>query len=198
MRYEKSMTGLSHCGDEELLSYFSGGSVKAFDEIVKRYKDRVFNFLFKYTGSRDDCHDIIQESFITLYNYRERTGEIRKLSTWIFTISLNNARSRFRNSLRYEEFSEENINEEYLSRYHGDEFTENIEDFDSEGTQFEKLQEAFEKLEGACREAILLRYDEDMDYEKIAEILNVPVGTVKSRINRGRKQLKEIMTGRSN
>lgn len=198
MRYEKSVTGLSHCRDEELLTYFSEGSNIAFDEIVKRYKDRVFNFLYKYTGSRDDCHDILQESFITLFNYRERTEEIRKLSTWIFTISLNNVRSRYRNSVRHEEFSEENINEEYLSRYHGDDFTESIPDFDSGGTNLDKLHEAFEKLEGACREAILLRYDENMDYEKIAEILDVPVGTVKSRINRGRKQLKEIITGSGN
>lgn len=177
--------------DEELLQLFESGRIEAFNEIVMRYKDSLYNYLKKFTGGSPDCKDIVQEAFIQLYEYQKRTRDIKNFRAWIFRITINKAKKKFMLSSRLQvsSFDDYEDHESYLNKYHAGEFTEEITEFDEGKAPLEVLQEALDELDGASRSAVLLRYDEDLDYDTIAEILAVPVGTVKSRINRGREKI---------
>ncbi|MBK8552704.1 MAG: RNA polymerase sigma factor [Ignavibacteria bacterium] len=83
---------MKELSDEELLQLFESGKIEAFNEIVMRYKDSLYNYLVKFTGGSPDCNDIVQEAFIQLYEYQKRTRDIKNFRAWIFRITINKAR----------------------------------------------------------------------------------------------------------
>ena len=166
--------------------------IKAFDEIVLRYKDRIINFIFQYTNNRDDAEDLAQDSFLKLFRYRDKYKEIAKFSTWFYTIVINTVRNNYNKGKNFIPVSFEDMDESDLETgdniYYSDEF----DDADEKEKKIECLKKAFDMLDNTFKEIILLRYTEGLEYEKISEILGIPSGTVKSRINRGREHLKNI------
>ena len=183
--------------DEELMLSFKNGNEKAFDELVKRYMEDVLNYLYKFTGDYNESDDIAQESFIRLFSYKDKYNENMKFSSWFYTIVINRAKTRMGLKTSRDYVSLDEMNEEELS---GMEFYTDPSDEDElEESEYHKeikleyIKQAFDKMDYDYREVIFLRFDYEFDYEKIAKILDVPVGTVKSRINRGRAQLKEIL-----
>lgn len=195
MQKEEDTLNLKECSDAELLEKFSKGNTNAYVEVLERYEEPLINFLKKYTVCSEECRDIVQDTLFTLYKYKERTSEIKTLSTWLFSVSINNAKRRITRADIFDSLDEDKIDEQYLYKYHTDEFTEEADDFDARNISVEKLKAAFEKLEPHYKEAILLRIDQDMDYEQIAETLNISVGTVKSRINRAKEKLRKLLEG---
>jgi RNA polymerase sigma factor (sigma-70 family) len=179
--------------DEMLINEFKNGEVEAYNELVFRYKDRLVNFLFRYTGNRDDSEDLAQDAFIKLYRSKHLYQEIAKFSTWFYTIAINIAKTFIKKKSKMSTLS--------ISDYD----PENDKDFDipSGGmepdtianamTESYYIQKAINELEDTYREAIVLRDVQDLDYEEISKILKVPIGTVKSRINRGREKLKILL-----
>jgi len=179
--------------DEQLINEFKDGVNPAFDEIVFRYKDRLVNFLFRYTGNKDDSEDLAQDAFIKLYRSKHLYQEIAKFSTWFYTIAINIAKTYVKKKGKLSTLS--------ISDYD----PENEKDFDIPANVIEPdeqanavmenyyIQQAINSLDDTYREAIILRDIQDLDYEEIAKILEVPIGTVKSRINRGREKLKVML-----
>ncbi|HEY5125440.1 MAG TPA: sigma-70 family RNA polymerase sigma factor [Ignavibacteria bacterium] len=179
--------------DEQLIGEFKEGNNDAYSEIVIRYKDRLVNFLFRYTGNKDDSEDLAQDAFIKLYRSKHLYQEIAKFSTWFYTIAINIAKTSLKKKSRMSTLS--------ISDYD----PENDKDFDipavtiepdvqaNASIENEYIQKAINSLEETYREAIILRDIQDLDYEEIANTLNVPIGTVKSRINRGREKLKVLL-----
>ena len=179
--------------DEQLINEFKDGINPAFDEIVYRYKDRVVNFLFRYTGNRDDSEDLAQDAFIKLYRSKHLYQEIAKFSTWFYTIAINIAKTYVKKKNKLSTLS--------ISDYD----PENDKDFDIPANVLEPdeetnarienyyIQKAINSLDDTYKEAIILRDIQDLDYEEIAKILDIPIGTVKSKINRGREKLKVIL-----
>jgi RNA polymerase sigma-70 factor (ECF subfamily) len=179
--------------DEQLINEFKKGNNKAFEEIVYRYKDRLVNFLFRYTGNKDDSEDLAQDAFIKLYRSKHLYQEIAKFSTWFYTIAINIAKTFKKKRGKLSTLS--------ISDYDPD----SEKDFDLPANTIEPdehanavienyyIQKAINSLDDTYREAIVLRDIQDLDYEEIAEILKVPIGTVKSRINRGREKLKVLL-----
>jgi len=179
--------------DEQLILMLQiDEDIKAFDKIVLRYKDRIINFIFQYTNNRDDAEDLAQDSFLKLYRYRDKYKEIAKFSTWFYTIVINTVRNNYNKGKNFIPVSFEDMDESDLetgdSIYYSDEF----DDADEKEKKIECLKKAFDMLDNTFKEIILLRYTEGLEYEKISEILGIPTGTVKSRINRGREHLKNI------
>lgn len=179
--------------DEQLIGDFKEGNVDAYNELVYRYQDRLVNFLFRYTGNKDDSEDLAQDAFIKLYRSKHLYQEIAKFSTWFYTIAINIAKTSLKKKSRMSTLS--------ISDYD----TENEKDFDIPANAVEPdvqanaslenyyIQKAINSLDEAYREVIILRDIQDLDYEEIANILKVPIGTVKSRINRGREKLKVLL-----
>jgi RNA polymerase sigma-70 factor (ECF subfamily) len=176
--------------DAFLVEATLSGSSNAFGELVERYQDRLFNTLVRVLGSRDDASEVLQDAFVQAYT---KLGSFRGSSqfyTWIYRVALNLACSfRRRNTRRRDEQSIEQIRE--LS---GTEpVDKNLQPQQTlvRSEQAEIVQAALLEISDEHRQILVLREMEDCSYETIAEILDLPVGTVRSRLFRARLQLKE-------
>ncbi len=189
-----TVSELRQMSDEDVMEQLQAGVVQAFDIIVQRYKDRLHNFLYRYTHNHEDCEDLVQETFLRVYRSRHSYERIAKLSTWMYTIALNLAKSMYKKKQRMS-----------LVSIHADE--SDPDDFEMQITDtvilqdeelhlklsVQELERALKELNDDFREAVILRDIQQLTYEEIAEITDTAMGTVKSRINRGRQQLQEII-----
>ncbi len=185
---------VANYNDEDLMEYFQEGRELAFNELVKRYTDRLHNFLYRYTHNHQDCEDLVQETFLRVHKSKQSYERIAKFSTWMYTIALNLAKSLYKKKQRMHKIS-----------IHKDETDPNdfemmIEDKsilqDEELHQklsLEKLEKALMKLAPEFRDVVVYRDLQELTYDEIAEITGVAMGTVKSRINRGRAQIQAMI-----
>lgn len=171
-------------GDKELFSRVADDDQKAFAEFVERYKDRLYNFIARIIIERETAEDILQETFLRVYNQRKNYSPDFALSTWVFTIALNLVRSELRKRKLRRYMSLDFLKEET-----------NMEIPENKSAEPMKLKPILEKaiksLPEEYRTAFVLCDIERLPYNEIAEIMRVPVGTVKSRINRARAMLRE-------
>ena len=185
------------CTDEELMLIFINGDEKAFDELVRRYMDSVISYLYKFTGDYNISDDIAQESFIRLYRYKDRYDKNSKFSPWFYSIVINRAKSAMQIKTDQDHISLNDMNNEEIGKIdHVSDPSDNddLEEYEYlNEVKIEYIKKAFEVIDPLYKEVIILRFMKEMEYEMIAEILKIPVGTVKSRISRGRSQIKEII-----
>ncbi|WP_206017934.1 sigma-70 family RNA polymerase sigma factor [Rhodohalobacter barkolensis] len=189
-----TVSELRNMSDEDVMEQLQSGVVEAFDIIVQRYKDRLHNFLYRYTHNHEDCEDLVQETFLRVYRSRMSYERIAKLSTWMYTIALNLAKSMYKKKQRMS-----------LVSIHADESDPDDREMQITDTvilqdeelhlklSVQELERALQELNDDFREAVILRDIQQLTYEEIAEITDTAMGTVKSRINRGRQQLQEII-----
>lgn len=176
--------------DETLIARFQDGDVQAFDVLVRRYKDQLLNYVYRFVGNRNDAEDIVQETFLRVYKNKHYYKEIAKFSTWVYTIAGNLAKTELRRRKRRKIFSVSNfVNEE--RDYDIPDTDKNPEREVDGSIKDDIIQKAIEKLPAKFKEVILLRDVQGFAYEEISQILNIPLGTVKSRVNRGRLKLQE-------
>jgi len=180
--------------DEDLMEYFQEGREPAFNELVKRYTDRLHNFLYRYTHNHQDCEDLVQETFLRVHKSKKSYQRIAKFSTWMYTIALNLAKSMYKKKQRMHKVS-----------IHKDESDPNdfemlIQDKnilqDEELHQklsLAQLEKALMNLAPEFREVVVYRDLQELSYDEIAKITGVAMGTVKSRINRGRAQIQSMI-----
>jgi len=182
--------------DEELIERFQYGDSYAFEQLVYRYKDRLMNFVYNFLRNKVDSEDIVQETFLRLYKNKHSYKKIAKFSTWFYTIAANLAKTELRKRKRKSLLSISNIgikNKDYdipdLSSSPENKVESNLKE--------DLIRNKIEKLPLKFKEVVILRDIEQCSYEEISEILKIPIGTVKSRINRGRqklqKQLKHLL-----
>ncbi len=187
---EKNLHNLT---DEELILDFQENDTEAAYEIlVQRYKNPLMNFVFRFLGDYEACVDVVQETFIKVYRHKDSYKSIAKFSTWIYTIAGNLAKTELQRRKRRKIFS--------INAYGEDEETYEIPDeayrpdvITDSGIKDEIIQNALQKVSNAYREVVILRDIQELSYEEIAEITGLAVGTVKSRINRGRAQLQKML-----
>jgi RNA polymerase sigma factor (sigma-70 family) len=185
---------LEKSSDEELILAFQEGNVDAYSILVTRFKDPLINFIFRYVGDMDLAADILQDTFLRVYHKKHLYKTIAKFSTWIYTIAGNLAKSELRSSRR-------KYTTRMTAKQDGEsEFDIPLPDQDPQPDRtadsallYQAIQQALLELPEVFREAVVLRDIQDLSYEEIAEITEQPIGTVKSRINRGRKQLQELL-----
>ncbi|MDP7015452.1 MAG: sigma-70 family RNA polymerase sigma factor [Pirellulaceae bacterium] len=163
------------------------GQASAFGHLVVRYQDRLFNAVFHTLGSRQDAEDVVQEAFVQAYvklaTFQRQSG----FYTWIYRIAFNLAVSRRRRQKPVQSIDQvrEHTGIEPLSD--GEPVDRNLER--EEGAQ--ALKQALQKLNEEHRSILVLRELEGLSYEAISEILDLPVGTVRSRLHRARIQLRD-------
>ena len=178
--------------DEELVKRFQEGDERAYIELVKRYKDRLLNFVYRYLNSFEQSEDVVQDTLMKLYTSAHMYREIAKFSTWIFTIAANLAKSELRrlkrrrvisiHSMGYDDKEYEIPSEEY------DPAKETTSNYGEK-----QIQEAIDTLPDQFKTVIILRQVQQLSYEEISQILGISIGTVKSRINRGRLRLQKML-----
>jgi RNA polymerase sigma-70 factor, ECF subfamily len=176
--------------DEDLILAFQNGDVSAFDEIVRRYRDPLFNFVVRLLGDAFFSEDIVQETFLRVYRNRHRYHQVAKFSTWIYTIASNLAKTELRRRKVRNFFSISSKGEDEKDYDLVDTSSDIERDVDG-AIKNEIILKEINALPYHFKEAVLLRDIQDLSYEEISQILNVPLGTVKSRVNRGRSRLQK-------
>jgi RNA polymerase sigma factor (sigma-70 family) len=181
--------------DEQLMSLFQQGDVLAFNELYDRYYKRVLHFLFRFNINATDCEDLVQETFLRVYKSRDSYNHSSKFSTWLYTIAQNLSYTSYRKKVRMD-----------LINFHTDELQQSQEvsqviqndEFDPD-LVFERkvVREVFDRalktISNDFQEVVVLRDLEGLSYEEISDKTGMPMGTVKSKINRGRHQLQQRM-----
>ena len=187
---KKNDVNLDDITDEQLIAKFQLGDVQAYDVLVRRYKDQLLNFIYRFVGNRSDAEDIVQETLLRVYKNKHMYKEIAKFSTWVYTIAGNLAKTELRRRKRHKIFSVSNfVNEE--RDYDIPDKAHSPEKQVDSTIQESIIQKAIEKLPVKFKEVIILRDIQGFAYEEISQILDIPLGTVKSRVNRGRLKLQE-------
>ena len=178
--------------DEQLIKKFQEGDVGAYNQIVYRYKDRLLNFINRFLSDVDRSEDLVQDTLLKLYTHKDSYKEIAKFSTWLYTIAANLARTELRKIKRRKTFSISELS------YDDREFI--IESADAQpgeeffSQNFEKnVKRALAELPDDFKTIIILRDIQELSYDEISKIVEVPLGTVKSRINRGRVKLQQLL-----
>ena len=189
--YYQALTRMS---DEDLMLQFQVGTVEAFDILVSRYRDPLMSYIYRFLGDMKEGEDLLQETFLRVYRNRHSYRRIAKFSTWLYTIAGNLARSEYRKRKRRRLYSIQSINrdaEEYEVEIPDETFSP---DRHTESTLQDKyIQEALNQIPEEFREVVVLRDVQQLAYEEIAQITGLPMGTVKSRINRGRTKLQRLL-----
>ena len=180
--------------DEDLMEQFQQGTVEAFNILVDKYSERLTHYLYGFLGDAKRCEDLLQETFLRVYRNRHSYQRIAKFSTWLYTIAGNLARSEYRKRKRRRMYSLQSVNrdnEEYELQLPDETFRP---DNHAESTIQDKyIQDALNEIPESFREVVVLRDVQQLAYEEIAEITGLPMGTVKSRINRGRSKLQSLL-----
>lgn len=170
----------------------------AFNEVVTRYKAKVYNYIYRMTGSSDDAEDLTQEVFIRMYTSIDSFRRQSSLSTWLFRIASNLCVDRFRRSkTRTATYSldepvggseNDGGHEVADTTYEPQRLLENIE-------MAEQIQLALAQLPEKLRAALILHDVEGLPYEEIAQVVGCPLGTVKSRLFNARMLLRQKLSG---
>ena len=179
-----------------------GGDTEAFGRLVEHYQDRVYHFAFRLTGNRDRAWDLSQEAFMRAFAAMSRFKGESGFFTWMYRITLNlhiNQVSTLKGRMEKRAYS--------LDLPRGDDDGSPMKndlsgpkalDPTREASVRERavlVQQAIDELPPDYKQAILLRDMEGFSYEEMADLLSIPIGTVRSRIHRGRDELKKRLKG---
>jgi RNA polymerase sigma-70 factor (ECF subfamily) len=192
--------------DSELLKHFAAGDEEAFRTIITRYKNGLYTFLHRFLSNNELIEDIFQETFLQLYLSRASFDVTRPLRPWLFTIAANKAKDALRKQQRVPAITigtitdnEQMSFEDVLSTINVDTDKmgpgpyESVERDETSATVRRVIANMPENL----REILILSYFNKFSYKQMADILSIPIGTVKSRlhaaINRFSKDWKDVL-----
>ena len=180
--------------DAELVKQCLAGDHNAWERIVRQFHQRIYNLAYRFTGRFDESEDLTQEIFLKVYrtlkSYRPESGA---LVTWMVRVGRNHLIDHYR-KFKTERTQTDSLEVEY------EKVEENPARYRSPAEALEQLElservhRALLKVSEDLREAVILRDLEEFTYEEIADMLKLPLGTVKSRINRGRAELARLLS----
>ncbi len=180
--------------DEELITAFQQGHLEAFNILVGRHKNQLMNYLFRYLGDYDQADDVLQETFIRVYRKKEFYKPIAKFTTWLYTIATNLAKTQISRRKRYLFFSKSKRNETRPEEAFDIPDQHASTDTLADSMLKQKIiQEALDSISPKYREVVILCDVQELSYEEICKITGLNIGTVKSRLNRGREKLKVLL-----
>ncbi|GAB4554054.1 MAG: RNA polymerase sigma factor [Phycisphaerales bacterium] len=173
--------------DEELVEDYLEGDVVAFRVIIERYHDALMGFLTRLTGQRQLAEDVFQDTFLQLHQSLETFDSSRRFKPWLFTIAANKGRDALRKIQRRPTVSlsatmdDSGEGRSFVDLMGDDDpdITRNLSDEDRSAL----VQKAVDRLSPRLREVLLLAYFQRMSYAQIAEVCQIPLGTVKSRLH---------------
>ncbi len=173
--------------DHALMRRIQKEDFEAFDKLVDRYKGRLVNVVGRMLNDQTEAEDLVQETFLRVWTHRQDYDFSYCLSTWIYTIALNLAKNELRKHRKFKFFNLGEMTEKGM---------ELPDPKMGPSALGHMLDQAIQVLPIKYKTAFVLRDVEQMSYEEVAQILGVPLGTVKSRVNRARAVLKEELKPR--
>ena len=183
--------------DEELILLVQEGQNQAYDILVGRYKNRLYSYLFRLLGNESEAEEFAQEAFVRAYMHADKYKTIARFSTWLYTIATNLVRNRIRNIKRRPKtismWTEDSGGEDGRWVDIKDDSPNPEETMDQKKLQ-ELIQQAIEKIPSKYRPSFVLREMNGLSYEEIAATTGLKLGTVRSRINRGRMHFKKAVS----
>ncbi|MFC1576274.1 sigma-70 family RNA polymerase sigma factor [Candidatus Omnitrophota bacterium] len=186
--------------DISLVQAFCNGEKEAFDRLVLKYKDKVFNLCYRFSGNREDADDCAQEAFIKVYRSLTRFRQESSFSTWLYTITSNTCKNKLA-SIRYKEGKIAIRLDKPVSTEEGSVTREIKGHFPDPKRELERkekgaiIQEAIDTLPQDQKTVVVLRDIEGLSYEEIAEVTGHAIGTVKSKLSRARDVLRMRLKG---
>jgi RNA polymerase sigma-70 factor, ECF subfamily len=177
--------------DAELIQETLQGRPASFGELVRKYQDRLFNAVVHAVGNVEDARDVVQEALVQAFLRLETFQHSSAFYTWLYRIAFNVAASHRRRkhvTVSVEQVREASGQEPVDPGIQPEEQLEQRE-------RCQQVRQAIAQLSEEHRAVLVLRDMEDLAYEDIAEILTLPVGTVRSRLHRARMQLRDILKG---
>lgn len=172
-----------------LVRAFREGDRQAFNRLVLLYQDKIHNLVFNYLKNPEEAKDITQDVFITVHKSIGSLKEISKFKAWLYQIAINHCRNRYKSLKRKGYFSSYSIDDpdSYIQLSNGETPEKNIE----RRNTVELVRNTISNMPEQDREIIMLRDIQELSYDEISSILDLPLGTVKSRLNRARLALKD-------
>ncbi len=178
--------------DETLLSLALQGDGTCFGELAERWQSRIYRFIYRYVGSSEDARDLTQDTFAKAFQNLDRLSDRKRFSSWLYKIALNECRMRFRRSQNFQAVPFE----EYV-RPECEMGTDSTPESELEAKErISVLRKAFMKLPNEQRAVIVMKEYQGLKFHEIADILETPVSTVKSRMYLGLKTLRTLMERR--
>jgi RNA polymerase sigma-70 factor (ECF subfamily) len=192
---------LDSYSDEELFGQFRNGQKEAFGTLLRRYEKELYGYLRRYLGDSDLAEDVFQNTFLQLYLKSDQYQAGRPVRPWLYTIATHQAIDALRRTGRHQALS---LNQNQVELQDGEirsllELLETKGPGPREQAQDEETRQrvraAVDRLPDFLKQVILLAYYQGLKYREIAEILKIPVGTVKSRLHAALVKLQETWAG---
>lgn len=191
--FHNAAASIEHCKDEELILLVRKGNQQALGVLIQRHKAVVTNFVYRFVGDYDKAVDIAQETFVRVFRFANKYSETARFSTWLLAIAANLAKTELRR------VRTRNVVSLYSHSHSGDDPDEwtipdntYVPDVSIDKTLVsQRVQKALLAVSPTNREVVILRDMLQLSYEEISMVTGCEMGTVKSRINRGRKRLQE-------
>jgi len=180
--------------DARILRGLRAGIEEAYEELIDRYEQQVYGMVYRLLGNQSDTCDVVQEVFLKVFRGVKSFREQSSLRTWIYRIAVNEAHNHrrwFVRHCRHEVSMTDGSSLEYTPDQGLSPFEQTLE-----GEHRTLIEQALTRINPAFQTAVVLRDIQNLSYEEIAEILQVSLGTVKSRILRGREALRRELTQR--
>jgi RNA polymerase sigma-70 factor (ECF subfamily) len=173
--------------DARYIDQALAGNAEAFGMLVQKYQDRLYNTILHFVGGSEDAHDITQDAFVQAFTKLRSFHRTSAFYTWLYRIAFNLAmtRQRRRRPVASLDVAKEHAALEPVSR------AEDPHEHVERSERAVQVQAALAALSEDHRSVLILREIDDFDYENIADVLGVPVGTVRSRLHRARIELKQ-------
>ena len=181
--------GKASPSDAELIERCLRKDNTAWDQIVARFRRRVFHIAYKFTGRHDDAEDLTQEIFLKVFKSLDKFNRDADFSTWLSSVARNYCIDHYRASKREKEVVVEDLLAFDLAPASSGNPHRALEDRDRRSF----LRRGLDLLPSKLREAVILRDLQGLSYQEMADRLGLPEGTVKSRINRGREELTRLL-----
>ncbi len=183
--------------EKALIERCKRGDLAAFNDLVRKYEKQVYNFAYRLTGNYDDANDVAQDAFLRVFNAIGSFRGDASFSTWLFRITTNvfldeRKRAKAHPQASLDEYLE--LGESSVTRQIEDP-SPTPEAVLEESERAQLLSNAVRDLPEYQRAMVTLYHGQQKSYEEIAEIMDLPIGTVKSRLNRARLALKEKLSG---
>lgn len=186
---------LEKAGDLELVAAALGGAEDGFEQLVKRYQRPIAGYVYRMLNDYDAALDVVQEVFIKVHNSLGSYRAEYRFSTWLYRIAHNAAIDHLRRRPAHEQSIETGTVD---GAYHLqiESSAPSPEDEQMAAVRKDEIDTVIRCLPAAYRELILLRHGQDLSYEEIAHITDLPLGTVKNRLFRAREMMRELLIKR--
>src|SRR5271170_1981481 len=193
--YPEVRTSTSLDADNQLVERCLGGEEAAWEDLVRVHTRRVYGICFRFTGSDPEAQDLTQEVFLRVFRSLKsfRSGE-GSFTVWLARLSRNLLIDHYRRTKL--DRATDSIEEQLPMLEEKTAMSARTDGLVAGREASELLQAALQKLSPELRETVILRDLEELEYREVAQILNVPEGTVKSRLNRGRAELARVLRRR--